>query len=593
MKNHLQLFPFVLFASFCFLACDNDDKITLSIESTSIALSSSDAQEKKIAIQTNAASVEVEVSLADQEWCQAEIEGEYIIITVSENSSPDDSRIATIIIKAEGINPQSIEITQPPREKSSHPEFKSFIIPAEINKLKNDIEGIIDNEQKTITIATKEWIANVKNLIVKFEAIGTVYIGETEQISETTTNSFFNKLTYRITSEVGGNSIEYDIVTIGPMFTGLPIISIDIDEGLEVVEKTKKLPATLYLIDPNNEAFDMNETDMTIRGRGNTTWHRPKKPYRIDFPEKTSVFGLSKAKKWILLANYQDPTLLMNDVTFELGHRLGLQFTHSSIHTELFVNGKYRGNYQLTEQKEIGEGRVDIDKKEGFLVELDTYYDEDYKFRTKHLSLPVMVADPDLNNEEEMDYIKKEIQGLEDALFEEDFPNNNYEKFTDVPSLIDFILINEIVRNRELLSPKSSYCYKDIDTKIMWGPLWDFDWAFGYNDTNAYFEKNDIIYSPEYSGISSGGLFFCRLFKDPKFVAKYKARWKEVRPQVLDLMNYMDIMAVKLNKSQAENFELPTAKSNTKNTSYEALISQMKDWLSTRITILDNEIDKF
>lgn len=152
----------------------------------------------------------------------------------------------------------------------------------------------------------------------------------------------------------------------------------------------------------------------------------------------------------------------MNDVAFKLGRMFGLEFNHSSIHVELFINGRHRGNYQLTEQKEVGEGRVDIDTNGGFLVEMDSYYDEDYKFKTSILKLPVMVTDPSLNNESEMEYIKEAFRGLEDALFGESFPPDiSFENHTDVNSLINFMLINELVRNQELDHPKSTYCYKE------------------------------------------------------------------------------------------------------------------------------------
>lgn len=594
MKRYCLLFIFLSLICFSFFACKEDEeKITLSLEKTNLVFSTAEAQEERISFKTNAIVVSIEVPAEAEEWCRAVLEKESIVIVVNKNQSTADSRITTITVIAEGADIQTIKVTQPPREKSSQPELKSFLIPAELNGLKDDIEGVIDEENHTITIATNAWIANVKSLIAKFEVVGSAYIGETKQISETTPNSFYDKLTLRVNSEDESQSIDYEIVTTGPMFTGLPIISVDIEDGLEVVEKTLKLPATLYLVDPEKESFDMREQEITIRGRGNTSWHHPKKPYRIDFPSKTSVFGLTKAKKWILLSNYQDATLLMNDVAFELGRRFGLQFTHSSIHIELFVNGSYRGNYQFTEQKEIGKGRVDVDEKEGFLVELDAYFDEDYKFLTNHLSLPAMVAGPDLNSEDEMEYIKREIQGLEDTLFENNFPNTSYEKYTDVPSLIDFILINEIARNRELWTPKSVYCYKDVDTKIKWGPLWDFDWAFGYNGKNAYFDKNNLIFSPNYENHSPGELFFCRFLTEPTFRAKYKARWQEVRPLVVDVLNYIDRMSVKLDKSQTENFKLSKATPNTKNASYEELISQMKAWLSERIAMLDRELEKF
>lgn len=377
------------------------------------------------------------------------------------------------------------------------------------------------------------------------------------------------------------------------MFTGLPVISIDIDDGLEVVQKTLKLPSTLNMVVPGNESFDMNEERMTIRGRGNTTWGMPKKPYRIDFPSKTTMFGLPAAKKWILMANYQDPTLLMNDIAFELGRRFGLQYTHSSIHVDLFINGTYRGNYQLTEQKEIGEGRVEVDKKKGFLVELDSYYDEEFKFRSTHLNLPVMVADADVSSEAEMKYIVDAFQGLEDALFEPDFPNNSYENYTDAASLINFMLVNEIVENGELYHPKSTYCYKDEDTRIMWGPLWDFDYAFAYWFNGSYFRNHHLLFYPGNTRTNAGSQFFCRFMEIPGFREMYVDRWQQMKPQVADIINYIGAMEQKLDKSQKLNFQIAAATPPGKNASYHELLGRMKQWLADRIIFLDDKFSEF
>lgn len=521
-------------------------------------------------------------------WCTATLAENSIRITVAENISVGKARSTIITVTADGMSSfQTISVTQ----AASSRYIRSFTIPAEINNLDAEIKGIIDDKARTITLSTSLWIGNVKNLIAQFETPGRLFIGENEQISGVTPNSFLKELTYLVKTD-DGNVTEYALITKGPMFTGLPVIHIDIEGGGEVVVKEEKLPSTLNLTVPDNHNFDLNEINMTIRGRGNSTWGMPKKPYRIDFPVKTSLFGLPKAKKWILLANYQDPTLLMNDVAFHLGRLLGLEYTHSSIHVELFLNGTHRGNYQLTEQKEVGVGRVDIDTNGGFLVEMDSYFDEDFRFLTNHLRLPVMVAEPEPENESEMEYIKVAMQGLEDALFEADFPSNSYEEHTDVQSLINYMLINEVVRNQELGHPKSTYCYKEADTKIKWGPLWDFDWAFGYNDYNAYFLKTNLLFYQGNTDTRPGSQFFSRFMDIPDFRTQYKARWKEIKPEVAEITSYIDEMAVKLDKSQDENFKIANATPVTRNRSYRESIQQMNEWLKERIAFLDEEIEK-
>ena len=588
MNVRLALLPFIaLLLVTCSNKIEEIEEVILTLEKSSIAFESPNAQDASVKIQTNSSPVYIEIPSDDQSWISAELFADILKITVTENTALGKERSTVITVSAEGLPaPRTISITQ----NASYHFISSFFIPADINRLEEDLMGVIDHDAKTITLSSSRWIPNIKNLIARFETPARLFIGEKELISGVTTSSLIGEQTLVVKTDEGVTA-EYDLIAKGPMFTGLPVIRIDVDGGAEVVEKKLKLPSEFELTDPDENSFDVEATRMTIRGRGNTTWHMPKKPYRIDFPVKTSLFGLPKAKKWILLANYQDPTLLMNDVAFQLGRIFGLEFNQSSIHVELFLNGIYRGNYQLTEQKEVGEGRVDIDTDGGFLVELDEYFDEDYKFRSNRLNLPVMVAEPELNNESEMEYIREAMQGLEDALFEADFPNSSFEEHTDVQSLINFMLINELVRNQELEHPKSTYCYKEADTKIKWGPLWDFDWAFGYNEYNAYFIKKNAIFYQGNSDPRPGARFFTRFMEVPSFRTKYKERWKEIKPQVDGITDYIETMAAKLDKSQAENFKLQNATPVTKNRSYQELIRQMKKWMDERIAFIDSEIE--
>jgi len=589
MKVRMALLPFIaLLLVTCSNKIDEIEEVNLTLDKSSIVFDSPDEQEASVEIQTNASLVHIDIPSDDLNWISAKLSANILSITVSENTALGKERSTLITVSAEGLPaPRTISITQ----KASYEFISSFSIPAGINGLEEDLAGIIDHDAKTITLSSSRWIPNVKNLIARFETPARLYIGEKELVSGVTTNPLLGEQTLTVKTDEGVTTA-YELIAKGPMFTGLPVIRVNVDGGAEVVEKTLKLPSKFQLTVPDEHSYDMEETTMTIRGRGNSTWYMPKKPYRIDFPVKTSLFGLPKAKKWILLANYQDPTLLMNDVAFQLGRIFGLEFNQSSIHVELFLNGSYRGNYQLTEQKEVGEGRVDIDTDGGFMVELDSYFDEDYKFLTNHLNLPVMVAEPELNSESEMEYIREAMQGLEDALFEADFPNSSFEEHTDVQSLINFMLINELLRNQELGWPKSTYCYQDADGKIKWGPLWDFDWAFGNNEYNAYFVKKELLFYVGNSDPSPGARFFTRFMEIPAFRIKYKARWKEIKPQVEGIADYIEAMGDKLDLSQTENFKLPNATPITKNRSYKELIQQMIAWMEERIAFIDAEIEE-
>jgi hypothetical protein len=347
-----------------------------------------------------------------------------------------------------------------------------------------------------------------------------------------------------------------------------------------------------FILDGCGETPDIETTNTTIKGRGNSTWSYPKKPYKMKFPNKISLFNLTAAKEWVLLANYLDPTLIMNSVAFELGHRLGLAYTNHPHHVEVVLNGIHKGSYVLTEQVEVKAGRVAIDEKTAFLAELDIYYDEEWEFKTDIIKLPVMIKSPDMDNASGMNFVKTAMNELEDALFNpaKGFPNNNYQDLMDVNSLINFLLVNEIVRNVELHHPKSTYIYKEANKKIQWGPLWDFDWAFGYNGSgfDHFLSSKDFLFRQITSSNNIGEEFFCRFFDDPLFRQQYKERWNEVKNDVSSINSYIDDMALKLKESRSQDLKLWNNGTNYTGDNF----NKMKSWLQERIEYLDKEINK-
>jgi hypothetical protein len=174
--------------------------------------------------------------------------------------------------------------------------------------------------------------------------------------------------------------------------TGLPVIYIDTN-GRNIRDKINYVNMNFRLTNTANSEYDFEITDYSarIRGRGNQTWTFPKKPYRLNFAQATSLFGLTANRNWVLLANYRDPTLIANTAAFKLGELFKFPWTNHTFHVEVVLNGKYQGSYVLTEHTRVGAGRVDIDPNGSFLVEIDSNYDEEPKFRTPNLDLPVMI----------------------------------------------------------------------------------------------------------------------------------------------------------------------------------------------------------
>ncbi|MDR1277938.1 MAG: CotH kinase family protein [Treponema sp.] len=371
--------------------------------------------------------------------------------------------------------------------------------------------------------------------------------------------------------------------------TGLPIIKINTHNGQAITSKETYITADIEIIDPNNSRNNL-KSSTEIRSRGNSTWKTPKKPYRLRFFEKTALFGYEKAKSWVLLANNQDTTLMLNSVAFELGRIFGLPFTPHYTHVEVILNGRYEGSYVVTEQTQTGRGRVDI-QDTGFFVELDSHYDEEPKFLTAILGLPVMIKSPeDLTEDSGYDFVRDALNELEAALFADTFPGSGYRDLLDLDTWVDYIMINEITRNVEIQHPKSVFLYRDgkADSRICLGPLWDFDWGFDYNDGEYFNNVTGMYYNTAFRS-EVGRIFFARFFEDPFFREAYKNRWNEKYADITGMETFIDQMAAALEKSYRSNSKVWW----WQKVDYPVEIERMKTWWKNRAAYLNREINRF
>lgn len=388
-----------------------------------------------------------------------------------------------------------------------------------------------------------------------------------------------------------------DSVVIG---TNVPTMYIDIAEGEEVVSKELYLDATVS-VRGWGEYEDLEPTEVTIKGRGNSTWNMPKKPYRLKFKKKQSICGMAKAKNYVLLANYIDCTLMRNAVALKLAQLMGLEYTNHFIPVNLVVNGIYRGSYLMTEKIGINGASVDIDETKGILFELDSNFDEPYEFRSEKFGIPVMVKDPDFDElaeddpsvsaEERLALWQEEFGKLEQTLNPGGGANVDFVSQIDVTSLARYILVNAVCGNRELNHPKSVYLYKDsVGQPFKMGPVWDFDWAFTFDGAEGSGRYDRYLLINNYPG----GEFFLSMARSAEFKAIYQPEWErfktEVWPQLLQFMSdYADTIRV----TAYQNGEIwpsdrPDNSYSLKSTDqFDENYATLVDWMNQRIDWLD------
>lgn len=533
----------------------------------------------------------IETSPANLDWIleseSNSSEPEKIIFDVKPNFS-SSKRSATVIIKT-ASNDISVYVEQypgPPAIVNS--SISKFKFSVDDNKMQiiNDIEFKIEDNRITGRIP---YYTKLESLIARFETNASmVKVGETIQISGVTANNFVEPVEYTVLHEDGSEETYTVEVT---NFTGLPVLFIYTDNKEPIASKDNYVNGTIFF-DGAGE-FENLTAPMRIKGRGNSTWSMPKKPYRIKFDEKQSMAGFPANKDWVLLANYADKTSLRTEVAFNISRNTSLEYTPRTQHVEVFINDVYNGTYVLTEQLKIGKDRINV-TDDGYLLEVDqlSRLDEgDVYFTTDRILLNIKDPDVELNSER-YNWIRDFVIAAENALYGVNFkdPQNGYAKYIDVGSFVDWYLVNEITKNND--AKFFSSCYMNITPggKLKMGPVWDYDIALG----NVNYNNN---YDPTGFWIKNSK-WISRLFEDPAFVELVKERYNNLRGIILNnIIAELNQDASYLSWSMIENnnkwgtLYTYTWPNDAIWGSYNNEIQYLKTWLSQRISWLDKAIN--
>lgn len=384
--------------------------------------------------------------------------------------------------------------------------------------------------------------------------------------------------------------------------TNLPTVSIHTENGVIPYDKETDIPSQITIISDNGTKL-LSEVGGT-RERGNASRDFPKKPYRIKFEKKQNVLDApAKAKKWTLINNYGDKTLMRNLLAFELSRHMGMPYTPYGSPVDVLLNGEYKGCYQLCDQIEVNKNRVNITEMApedvegaaltgGYLIEVDAYAYNETSWFNSNKGNPVTIKSPDDDEivDAQSNYIRNYFNTME----------NQWKNYLDINTFLRHFLVGELSGNTDTYW--SVYMYKERnDNKLYTGPVWDFDLAFD-NDQRIYpvCNKSDYIYR---SGGSCAGNM--RQFVDNIVVydASSKARlveiWDEARQGGLteeNMVAYIDNMEQMLQQSQKLNFmrwpimNTRVHQNPTTWGSYTAEVQNVRRYMRERIAWMDKKL---
>lgn len=384
----------------------------------------------------------------------------------------------------------------------------------------------------------------------------------------------------------------------------IPQIEITTDGGARIANKTDYVPGTIKVTDPCCYYSDVEvlEARMKIRGRGNTTWHQPKHPYKIKLDEKAPILGIHKDKEWVLLANHFDKTLLRNIVAMEISRRLGFSWTPTLYSVEVWLNGEYVGVYSFGEHKKVSKHRVNIEVatpennsgeglEGGYYLELENEsMNEPCWFKTERYGVTFMFHEPENPTAEQQKYMQDYVAAFEDCLYALGHTSRgptNYYDYIDVASFVNYYIIEELTQNGDGNFRKSTFMTKERGKKLELYHVWDFDLCQG----------NSEEYRP-YDSIMRGCVWNNRLFgkNDERWINAVKTRWNEVYPDLMTIFDFIDEQVELLDGGQYRNFEkwpILNEKLGPMNVfygSHEGEVEHLKQFYRDRLSWLDNEI---
>lgn len=405
--------------------------------------------------------------------------------------------------------------------------------------------------------------------------------------------------------------------------SNLPIVIIETTGGLEIPDEPK-IPATMTIIDNGSGSRNfvsdaMNASSLDYNGpieieyRGSTSSFLPKKQYAFTTynltgdKDNVSLLGMPKENDWILNGFAYDPSLMRDFLSYQLSLKIG-QYASRGVYCEVILNGVYQGLYVLQEKLKADDNRIDINKIDpsdnsgddltgGYITKADktegsdqaawwmeSYVDGYFTAFIHEHPKPTTVTFQQNN------YIQDQFFNLSGAA-----ASNNvslaygYPSIIDIPSFIDFIIINELASNVDAYQ-FSTFFHKDRNGKLRAGPVWDFNLTFGNDLFEWGFDRSHTDVWQFDDGGNVGAKFWKDLYDDPTFKCYLSKRWlkltepgQSLHPEQINLL--IDDVVNRISEAvERENMRWGTIGD------HEAHIVSMKQWLTERIFWITSEL---
>lgn len=378
--------------------------------------------------------------------------------------------------------------------------------------------------------------------------------------------------------------------------TDVPSVYIETENRRSITSKEQYINCTLIYVDGESM---LRYENTQIRGRGNSSWwNADKKSYRVKFANKERFLGegFANAKSWTFLANHCDKTMIRNALTYDLGRFMGMKFCPAARFVDVYLNGDYRGTYQISDQVQVHKKRIEVSEENGWLLEVvNENSKEDPLITTTRYGIMYTIKNP---KDENLTLNKRIAVGqwlrnFEEAVASDHFmdPQRGYRALVDEEDLINWYVGAEITGNIDALY--SIYMYKDgDDDKMHFGPLWDLD--LGYDNSS---ERSLLRQMEAYLGLKNRPFekIIQRLWLDPWFAQACNDRLQQLVDNGLQqyLLSHIDSLRSAIWQTQTENFrkwrinqEVYSWAKRAYYNNYDSYINDLKGFVNIHIPYL-------
>jgi hypothetical protein len=382
--------------------------------------------------------------------------------------------------------------------------------------------------------------------------------------------------------------------------TNIPLIVVNTDGKINLKKKSTKTSCNIIII--NNGKITTKQTG-TIRIRGNSSKDLEKKSFQIHFDKKTKILDMpAKAKKWGLLANHMDKSLIRNLVAFKISSLLGQKYIPACKSADLIIDGSFEGNYIICDKIEKGEGRVELDDMDetcndypsitgGYLMEIDGFADQEPYHFTSKKGVKVTIKYPE-TTEKQTSYLKNWFDDIEANIYDNQIVDN-----IDLETFSQFFILNEFCADIDSVWSSYYVTKQRNDDKIHFGPAWDFDLSLD-NDNRLYPTNSKEKWIFNY-GLSSGTFrqFISKLMSCEKTLNAVQQKWRDITINDFtkeNVFNFIDEQIRYIDESQKLNFKRWDVLNKilqyeaVARGSYEEEIKHLKEYIEERFMVFGN-----